>query len=348
MVPAILFCLSLARVALGADFLMIHIPKTSGSTFQHFYALGNTTALGRTMKACEKFLDSHWPRQASLADPRWVKFKKGECNFIPIHDTLYHAMEKIVAVKGMPPSIVFTSLRDPIERLISMYAYGCCTALASSCDGDGKQKKCEAWVPEAITKHGLMALVEKNKLCSPSECEWGPELLNLHQPNFGQIMTWTFQDYSDAKTGGKDELEKLNYLSGHSEESIHSAKVNIESLDVIMLTAYDEESVCLFYWTVGKKLIGKESDPFLKAFNEECRVDSTGFPNTGVFKDRSKNLSSHGNRIDNDLQQGLSRNLLNEISMYKHGVSIFCRQMQQMITQSGIGFPRINMLCNQY
>jgi hypothetical protein len=115
-----------------------------------------------------------------------------------------------------------------------------------------------------------------------------------------------------------------------------------------MLTEYNEESVCLFYWEVGKKLTGKERDPFSKAFNEECRVDSTGYPNKQGIKGRSNNLSLHGNRLDNDLQQGLSRSMRNEISLYKHGVLIFCRQMLQMIAESGIGFPRINMLCAEF
>ena len=322
---------------------MIHIPKTSGSSFIHFYGLGDTTALGSTMKACETHIDSHWPRIAQVTDPRWVKFKNGECNFISTHDTLHHAIEAISAVKRVSPSIVFTSLRDPLERLISLYAFGCCTV--HSCVGNGANKMCEEWVPEAIRKHGLKALVD-DKLCPRRDCEWVVSLNSI--PAYGNILTWAFQDYSGAEDKGKDESEKLPYLSGHSEEGVLSAKARIETLDVIMLTEYNEESVCLFYWIVGKKLVGEERSPFLKAFNEECRVDSTGFANRDSIKSRSRNLSPHGDRLGYDLQKGITRGMLNEISIYKHGVSIFCRQMQEMVVESGIGFPRINMLCAQY
>jgi hypothetical protein len=338
--------------ASATPFLLTHVPKTSGWSFSLHYGIKSSSAIGTTLRSCgttgnpsigeELQPESAWAR-LEHTDQRWLNLKEGRCNLVTAHDQSQRSQESIKAVTGKTP-FTFAFLRHPIERLFSLYSYLCITTDTGNC-----------WyfVPEAVQNFGIKSL------SNPEHCP--PNTLNCTHmsngifkdnvilnegPQFGNALTWYFQDLPNEQIGGNT----ISYERAESEQALLSATKRLDGMDVVLLTEYNEESICLFYWK-AYTILNKDDDgrgAFLHAFDEECRVTKSGFAPDRSILERSANSSPHSGRTDVEFLEKYKNMIQNDIKLYESGVRKFCRQVYEMTQETGVAFFRISRLCPSY
>ena len=310
--------------------LLVHVPKTSGTNFAKNYGYGATTALGRTLRGCGDRPESHWPRLFSgKPHALWDALARGECNFIAAHSPAERAVRDVANVTGRAP-LTFTFLRQPVARVLSLYAFACQRGGCRSGGGG-----LSGWAPPALKAHGLAALVNAS-LCPPAGLDcWQRD---DEGPLWGNQHTFYFADVAPTAAAVARGVD----ASG-SPDALAEAAARLATLDAVLLVEHMDASLCLFYW-VGSRADGVDRRAFQAAFDAECATDRD---NRNVDPRRA-NRSPHRTQVDAAFLRDYRDVVRNDLELYERGRQLFCAQMRAMADATSVAFPDVELhLCSR-
>lgn len=243
--------------------------------------------------------------------PLW-RLMSGQCNAVSAHGKM--AVNLAWVAPWWDDVLTFSILREPVQRALSNLAY---------CRKGNRTSF--SWCRFAVYRDGLAAVSPSCKLCAWSSKCFQPlnrngsddPLTNFcdEGPLFGNIHTFYFSDV------GTDP---------DAPQAVAQAKSGLESLDVVGLVEFYEESICLFYFVAA-----------LDAhFDRECRPDGNG----SAWASRTANASPHQLMVDLGEYASYARAIANDIAIYAHARVLFSRQICDLEKATGVSFPRVHPL----